>query len=198
MRWRELFIPSADRRFAALLDRQAEVAGRACALLAAGGAATEMAALEAEGDEARRALSQALARTYATPFDRDDIFTLSSALDDVVDSAQDAVLTIAIFAGWGEYAHLQEMARSLQEGAIALRQAVTALPAARAQEPARRSKRSENVVASLCRYGMDLAFRTRETQEALRLREALWAVREVGRALGAAADITADIAVKER
>ncbi len=196
MRWRDLFIPS-DHRFTDLLDRQAEIAVRACALLAAGGSPTEMAAVESAGDEARRALCQQLARTYATPFDRDDIFSLSSALDDVVDSAQDAVLTVAIVSGW-EYAHLQEMAISLHEGAAALRVGVAALPGPGAQEPSRRSKRSENVVAGLWRYGMDLALRTRGAEEALRLREGLWALREVGSALGAAADIVADIAVKEQ
>ncbi len=196
MRWKDLFIP-ADHQFGALLDRQAEIAVAACAVLAEGGTPAVIAGVEAAGDDARRALCAALARTYATPFDRDDIFSLSSALDDVVDSAQDAVLTVAIVSGWG-YAHLQEMAISLQEGAVALRLAVRRLPGAGAQDGIQRSKRSENVVANLCRYGLDLALRTRPTEEALRLRESLWALRDVGRALGGAADIVADIAVKER
>ncbi len=196
MRWRELFFP-ADHRFVHLLGEQAQQAVRACALLAGRGGPADMAGVEAAGDDVRRTLCQALARTYATPFDRDDIFTLSSALDDVVDTAQDALLTVTVLGGW-DYAHLEEMCRAVLEGAQALGDAVACLPRVEAQRSAQRAKRAENVAGNLCRYGMDLAFRTRPPEEALRLHEVLQAMREVARALGRAADLVADITVKEQ
>jgi len=42
---------------------------------------------EKEADEARRILIDELNRTFVTPFDREDIFTLSRAIDDVLDYA---------------------------------------------------------------------------------------------------------------
>lgn len=196
MRWRDLFIPS-DGRFGPLLRRQADTAVAACAALLARVPPAEMAGIEAEGDALRRELTEALARTYATPFDRDDIFTLSSRLDDVVDAAQEALLALAVF-GAGEFAHVQEGCLSLDEGARALRAAVGALPGPGAREPARRAKRCENTVANLYRYGVDLALRTRPLEEALRLREVLEEVRDVARAVALAADLVGDISVKEK
>jgi hypothetical protein len=196
MSWMDWFFP-ADRRFGRLLARQAEVAVQACAVLAAQGTPAEMARVEAAGDALRRELGAALARTYATPFDRDDIFELSSALDDVADAAQEALSSLAVFGGGG-YAHVQEMCGSLQEGARALSAAVALLPAAAAREPSRRAKRSENVVGNLYRYGLELAVRTRPAEEALRLREVLADLRELSRAIGRAADLVTDVTVKEK
>lgn len=197
MKWLDLVLPR-DHRFGPLLCTQADIAARACALLADPDATpARMARIEAEGDAARRELADTLARVYATPFDRDDIFELSSALDDVTDAAQDALLTQAVFGG-GQFAHAQEMCFSLQEGGQSLRIAVGRLPGSAAREPARRAKRMENTVSNAYRYGLDLALRTRPPEEAMRLRETLAALRGVGRSLGHAADLVVDVTVKEK
>ncbi len=47
--------------------------------------------LEKEADEERRILIAELNRTFATPIDREDIFELSRALDDVMDYAENTV-----------------------------------------------------------------------------------------------------------
>jgi uncharacterized protein len=47
--------------------------------------------LEGEADEARRILIDELNRTFVTPFDREDIFSLSRAIDDVLDYGQTTV-----------------------------------------------------------------------------------------------------------
>ena len=196
MRWQDLLFPS-DRRFRPLLLRQAEVACQACALLASQGTPAVMARIEAAGDALRRELSLALARTYATPFDRDDIFAISSALDDVVDAAQEALLALAVF-GAGDYAHVQEICRCLAEGALALRAAVEAIPGPGASEHCRRAKRSGNIAGNLYRYGLELAVRRGPPDQAVRLREVLGDLRELSRAIEVAADRIADLAVKEK
>ena len=196
MSWRDLLFPS-DRRFGPLLSRQAEVAVTACELLASGGSPAAMARVESAGDAVRRELTEALAATYATPFDRDDIFALSSALDDVADVAQEALLGLAVFGG-ADYAHVQEMCAATRDGARALRAAVALLPAAAAREPARRAKRCENIAGSVYRYGLDLALTTRPATQALRLHEVLSDLRELARMVGRAADLVADITVKEK
>jgi uncharacterized protein Yka (UPF0111/DUF47 family) len=196
MNWRDLFFP-ADRRFGPLLEQQANVAVEACAALLSRVGPAQMATIEAMGDALRRQLTEALARTYATPFDRDDIFALSSLLDDVVDAAQEALLATAVFDAQ-EFAHIHEGCVSLDEGARALRLAVARLPHTDAQAASRRAKRAENTVRNLYRYGMDLAIRTRAVEDVLRLREVLAEIRHVALAIGRAADLVADIAVKEK
>jgi uncharacterized protein len=47
--------------------------------------AKEVERVEEEADEVRRALIQELNRSFVTPIDREDIFSLSRALDDILD-----------------------------------------------------------------------------------------------------------------
>ena len=52
---------------------------------------------EKEADEARRILIDELNHTFVTPFDREDIFALSRAIDDVLDYAYSTVNEMEIF-----------------------------------------------------------------------------------------------------
>jgi predicted phosphate transport protein (TIGR00153 family) len=51
--------------------------------------------LEHEGDRVTRQLVDLLNRTFVTPFDRDDIYQLASAIDDVCDHVDEAAGNIA-------------------------------------------------------------------------------------------------------
>ena len=53
--------------------------------------------LEKEADEQRRILIAELNRTFATPIDREDIFQLSRALDDVMDYAYTTVTELTLY-----------------------------------------------------------------------------------------------------
>ncbi len=53
--------------------------------------------LEKEADERRRVLIAELNRTFATPIDREDIFQLSRALDDVMDYAENTVRELSAY-----------------------------------------------------------------------------------------------------
>src|SRR5205809_85362 len=50
--------------------------------------AEEIKAVEEKGDELTHAIIDRLNRTFITPFDREDIFTLAKSLDDVLDSIE--------------------------------------------------------------------------------------------------------------
>jgi len=52
--------------------------------------------LEHQGDEITHRINQELNRTFITPFDREDIYALASALDDVIDLAEEAADTIVL------------------------------------------------------------------------------------------------------
>lgn len=53
--------------------------------------------LENEADELRRVIIDTLDNTFITPFDREDIFTLSGAIDDIIDYARTTVEEMEIY-----------------------------------------------------------------------------------------------------
>jgi uncharacterized protein len=73
--------------------------------------------LEHEGDRLTRELVDLLNRTFVTPFDRDDIYQLASAIDDVCDHVDEAAGDIA---GYGVTA-IRPRAR--EQGQVILRSA---------------------------------------------------------------------------
>lgn len=69
----------------------AEIAQRMLDGLPTDQARKEIGAVEKEGDEERAALVTGLAATLVTPLDREDLFRLSRAIDNVLDTLQDFV-----------------------------------------------------------------------------------------------------------
>ncbi|MGD2253127.1 MAG: DUF47 family protein, partial [Anaerolineales bacterium] len=53
--------------------------------------ARQLSQVEKEADEVRRILIDELNRTFVTPIDREDIFALSRAIDDVLDYANTTI-----------------------------------------------------------------------------------------------------------
>jgi len=52
--------------------------------------------LEHQGDEITHRINNELNRTFITPFDREDIYALASAVDDVIDLAEETADTIVL------------------------------------------------------------------------------------------------------
>src|SRR6476659_4605255 len=68
--------------------------------------------IEKRADESRRVLIEALNLTFVTPFDREDVFALSRAIDDMVDYANTTVDEMLLFQTHTNQ-HLKEMAEAL-------------------------------------------------------------------------------------
>lgn len=149
---------SNDRRFVALLCEQADLTVRGLQLLekfvrAPSGhdeLVEQVKAIEREGDAKRRILIDELAHTYATPFDREDLFALSRAIDDILDAANETAVELSIYK-IGPPEGLSELTGVLVEGAAHIRSACGELLAhpGVAAEHAVRAKRSENRIDSL-------------------------------------------------
>jgi len=100
---------------------------------------------EEQGDEERRLLIDELNRTFVTPMDREDIYTLSRAVDDLLDYAHTTVDEMGLL-GVEPNEHLEKMAQLLLDAAREIQQALQRLedhPGV-ANEHARRAKRAEN------------------------------------------------------
>lgn len=141
---------------------------------------------EKEADEARRILIDELNRTFVTPFDREDIFALSGAIDDVLDYAYSTANEMDIF-GIEATPHMKRIGALLRDAAYELLQAVDRLeehPSV-AGDHVKRAKALENRVEETYREALaDLFSRAESLEHLLQILK----FREVYRHLSNAAD----------
>jgi predicted phosphate transport protein (TIGR00153 family) len=166
-----------------------------------GKAAATLAEKEKEADEARRILIDELNHTFVTPFDREDIFSLSRAIDDVLDYAYSTVDEMEILRV-EPTPFMQRMASLLKDAAYELLMAVNRLEehAGVAGDHAQRAKALENRVENVYREALaDLFCTAKDIEDVVRMLK----LREVYRHLSNAADrgdeaanVIADIVVK--
>ncbi len=197
---------SNDRRFVALLSQQADLTVRALQVLerfgpeADGNAelVDQLKEIEREGDAARRVLIDELLHTYATPFDREDLFALSRAIDDILDAANETAIELAIYK-IGPPAGLSEMAKVLIEGARHITAAVGELldhPGV-AAEHAVRAKRSENRIDGLYHQAVGRLFDSAvEMNQILKSREIYRHLKNSADRIDRAADEISVIVIK--
>jgi uncharacterized protein Yka (UPF0111/DUF47 family) len=164
-------------------------------------AAKLLTAKEKEADEARRILIDELNRTFVTPFDREDIFSLSRAIDDVLDYAYSTVNEMEIFDVKAT-PFMQRIASLLRDGAYELLQAVDRLeehPTV-AGNHAQRAKALENRVEDVYREALADLFQGATDIEhvvlILKLREVYRHLSNASDRGDEAANVIADIVVK--
>ena len=156
---------------------------------------------EKAADEARRILIDELNKTFVTPFDREDIFSLSRTIDDVLDYAYSTVSEMEILKVQPT-PFMQRMASLLRDAANELLMAVNCLeehPGV-SNEHAQRAKALENRVEDVYREALaDLFSGVEDIEHVVRMLK----MREVYRHLSNAADrgdeaanVIADIVVK--
>lgn len=163
--------------------------------------ATKLTLKEKEADEARRILIYELNRTFITPFDREDIFSLSRAIDDVLDYAYSTMTEIVILKVQPTD-FMVRICNLLRDASYELLKGVERLedhPGV-ASEHAQRAKALENKVEDVYREALAAMFV--DTDEVKQLVSML-KMREVYRHLSNAADrgdeaanLLADIVVK--
>ncbi len=122
MSWlRDFFQPRQDN-FVKLLIEQAEYAVKGLEALVAytrdgdEAAADAVRRFEKEADEVRRILVDELNRTFVTPMDREDIFALSRAIDDILDYAYSTVDEMSVLKVTTN-SYLQRMTSLLRDAA---------------------------------------------------------------------------------
>ena len=156
---------------------------------------------EKEADELRRILIDELNRTFATPFDREDIFGLSRAIDDIIDYAHTSVDEMALFKVEPN-ADIVNIVKLLNDAATEIHLAVLRLsdhPGV-AIEHAKRAKSLENRVEDLYRQALVNLFEGVKTIEdvtrVLKLREILRHLSNSADRGDEAANLISDIVVK--
>lgn len=163
--------------------------------------ADKLTAKEKEADEARRILIDELNRTFITPFDREDVFALSRAIDDVLDYAYSTMTEIVILKV-DPTTYMARMCSLLRDATFELMEAVERLqdhPGV-TSEHAQRAKALENRVEEVYREALaDMFSDTDDVRHVVKMLK----LREVYRHLSNAADrgdeaanVLADIVVK--
>jgi predicted phosphate transport protein (TIGR00153 family) len=155
--------------------------------------ARRITAVEKNADEIRRILVEELMKTFITPIDREDIFTLSREIDDVLDYANTTVDEMEVLdVNTTEY--MEKMAVLLRDASLEIKQAVERLQDRHynvANEHARRAKALENQVESVYRQALaDLFCGTKSVKHVVNMLK----VREIYRHLSNASDREDDAA----
>jgi len=164
-------------------------------------AAKTLKAKEKEADEARRILIDELNRTFVTPFDREDIFTLSRTIDDVIDYAYSTVSEMELFQV-EVTSYMKRIASLLRDASYELLLAVERLERNPnvAADHAQRAKSLENRVEDVYREALAELFQGAHDIEhvitILKLREVYRHLSNAADRGDEAANVIADIVVK--
>ena len=128
--------------------------------------------IEREADELRRILIEELDKTFITPLDREDIYDLSRAIDDVVDYANSTVDEMEIYEVKGDE-HIKEMVNILRKAARELNDAVKILKdyPKIASEHAVKAKAYENLMEKAYHLALSDLFKGSDTVYMLKMRE---------------------------
>jgi predicted phosphate transport protein (TIGR00153 family) len=89
--------------------------------------ARRIKAIEHECDELTHTVSTRLNKSFITPFDREDIYLMSSALDDIVDLIDDSALTMVMYGVRESTVHARDLADVIQRMAVELHEIVKKL-----------------------------------------------------------------------
>jgi uncharacterized protein len=87
----------------------------------------EIKRIEHECDELTHTVSTTLNKSFITPFDREDIYMLSSALDDVVDLIDDAARALVIYDVRGVTPHARRFADVIKQMSVQLHEIIKTL-----------------------------------------------------------------------
>ncbi len=164
--------------------------------------AEQLSLKEKEADEVRRILIDELNRTFVTPFDREDIFSLSRSIDDMIDYADTTVVEMVIL-NVKPTPYMLRMATLLKDAGWEIHQAVMRLqknPRV-AIEHAQRAKALENRVEAVYREAIASLFSGPEdvhhVVEMLKMRKVYRHLSNAADRGDEAANVIADIVVKK-
>lgn len=197
----KLFGPRRDVDFYDLLARQAAKSHEGCVALTryldTGRDPERVKTCEQECDDIRRLLIDELNQTFITPIDREDIFALSRAIDDLVDYANNTVREMEVFEV-GPNERLINMGHLLAEGSSYISSAVTHLRKnpQMANEDAMKAKRTENKMNTEYLQALKDLFGSQDLRLIFSLREIYRHLNRSADRVDEAANIVNNIVVK--
>jgi uncharacterized protein len=150
----------------------------------------ELERIENEVDAMRHDMEEKLIHSFSTPFDRQDIYSISRQMDYILNSSKETAKEMYVF-GVSPDPPILAMAQSLYTGTSCVAQAIKIMNSdhERAQEIIREGRQSYNAIEDLYITGMAELFRTSDAMKAMKTREIYHHLRYAGRALRDTLDI---------
>ncbi len=129
--------------------------------------------IENEADDIRRVLIEEINQTFVTPVDREDLFALSRAIDDVLDYANTTVYEFEVYQLRSADEHVKHLVHILCGQARELHQAIKTLDTypRLANEHAVKAKKAENLMERAYREALGDLFKGSDTVHMLKMRE---------------------------
>jgi uncharacterized protein Yka (UPF0111/DUF47 family) len=134
--------------------------------------ATRVKKIEEEADDYRKVLIEKLHQSFAPPMDREDIFALSRAVDDIVDYADTTVDEMEIYEVSPDD-HIREMVDILRKAAREIEEAIKIIKdyPRIAREHAVKAKFYENAMEKAYHSALADLFKRTDTIAMLKMRE---------------------------
>jgi hypothetical protein len=150
----------------------------------------ELVRLESEVDVMRHELEDKLIRSFSTPFDRQDIYSISRQMDYILNFSKETAKEMNAFGVQADTTILA-MARSLLSGTECISRGITNLNSDKdaVEEEIRHARDTYHLMEEEYITGMTELFRTNDAMNALRTREIYHHLRDAGRAMRDTLDI---------
>jgi uncharacterized protein Yka (UPF0111/DUF47 family) len=145
--------------------------------------------IEEEVDELRYEMEGKLVTSFSTPFDRQDIYSLSRQMDYILNYASETAREIYAFQVSPD-PYVLDMAAALLDGTEQLVMGVKIMrqDSLKVEERIRRTRRALHRIDEIYINSMADLFQTEDTMNALKKREVYHHLRDAGRALRSAVD----------
>ena len=150
----------------------------------------ELERIEHEVDIMRHELEDKLIRSFSTPFDRQDIYSISRQMDYILNFSKETAKEMFAFGVQADKTILA-MAQSLLSGTECISRGIRSLNSDKdaVEEEIRHARDSYHVMEEEYINGMTELFRTNDAMNALRTREIYHHLRDAGRAMRDTLDI---------
>ena len=146
--------------------------------------------IEMEVDHMRHAMEEKLISSFSTPFDRQDIYSISRRMDYILNFALETAKEMYAF-GVPPDPYIHAMTGYLLSGTACIARGVHALDGdkARVEEEIRHAREVYNALEDRYILGMAVLLKTSDAMQAIRTREIYHHLRDAGRAMRDTLDI---------
>lgn len=153
--------------------------------------------IEKKADEERKNIIQELDKTYITPFEREDIFTLSRAIDDILDYFNTTVKEMRVYE-IKPTERLKSMVNVLKDATEDIYNSVCLMSEGKkeAMQYALKAKKKENKMESLYRENVAHLFKDNDIKYILKMREIYRHLNNCADKIDSSADVIEHVLVK--
>jgi len=146
--------------------------------------------IENEVDRMRHSMEEKLISSFSTPFDRQDIYSISRQMDYILNFSKETAKEMYAF-GVNPDPYIHAMTAHLLEGTECIARGVHALEGdkARVEAEIRRAREAYNALEDRYILGMAVLLKTGDAMQAIRTREVYHHLRDAGRAMRDTLDI---------